>query len=343
MSQEMSEPVPPTASRTSPERGSPAPSRSAQLRIAALVGILIVVALVLWLALRGNDSSKSQPLNASAVTNTQLSDLATKVGHPVFWLGGKSNNTYELTQSANGNIYVRYLPAGVAVGTTKPYLTVGTYPFPGAYAALQAVAKHSGETRIRIAHNGIAVVGASDPQSVHIAYPGIDYQVEVYDPSPGAATALVAAGKVAAFGSLAPPVKPEAITATGLSGLAKSLQHPIYWLGPKAGTYELTQTSSGQVYLRYLPSGVAVGATQPYLTVATYPYPGALAALQAVAKSNGNSSFSLPGGGVAEFSTSDPRSVHVAYPGSDFQIEVFDPAAGAARHFVSSGQLKAIG
>ena len=29
----------------------------------------------------------------------------------------------------NGRTYVRYLPTGVAVGTTAKYLTVGTYAF----------------------------------------------------------------------------------------------------------------------------------------------------------------------------------------------------------------------
>jgi hypothetical protein len=344
MSQEMSESTPPAAKQAGPQ-GSPAsPVSSARFRIIALAVILLVVGIVLWLALRHTGSSKSHALNASAVSETQLNNLATTAGHPVFWIGSKSGYTYELSQSPNGNIYVRYLPAGVAVGSSKPYLTVGTYPFAGAYAALQTVSRQNGETHFRLAHGGLAVVASSYPDSVHIAYPGVDYQVEVYDPTPGVASALVAGGKVAAFGNLAPAAKPRAISAAGLRALAKSLKHSIYWVGAKKGdTYEVTETSNGQVYLRYLPSGVAVGAGQAYLTVATYPYPGALAALQAVSKTQGNSSFKLPGGGLAEFSTSDPRSVHVAFPGSDYQIEVFDPSAGAARRLVSSGQLTAIG
>ena len=64
----------------------------------------------------------------------------------------------ELTQLANGTIYVRYLPKGVTIGSDTPQLTVATYPFPGAYEALQAVAKQKGSTPINVSQGGIAVV-----------------------------------------------------------------------------------------------------------------------------------------------------------------------------------------
>ena len=38
-----------------------------------------------------------------------------------------------------------------------------------------------------------------------------------------------------------------------------------------------------------------------------------------------------------------PKSIHLAYPGSDYQVEVFDPSAAAARALVSSGQVEPIG
>jgi hypothetical protein len=36
---------------------------------------------------------------------------------------------------------------------------------------------------------------------------------------------------------------------------------------------------------------------------------------------------SAPGGGLAVYNIDAPNSVYVAYPGSDVQIEVFDPRA----------------
>ena len=55
-----------------------------------------------------------------------------------------------------------------------------------------------------------------------------------------------------------------ATTQAKLADLAAAVQHPIFWLGPESGfTYELTQTGSGKIYVRYLPHGV----DKPYQAV----------------------------------------------------------------------------
>ena len=77
----------------------------------------------------------------------------------------------------------------------KPYLTVATYPFPGAFAAIEAVAKGKA---MKLSGGGLAVVDAGYPKSVHLAYPSVDYQVEVFDPSPARARKAVASGRVQA-------------------------------------------------------------------------------------------------------------------------------------------------
>src|SRR5262249_5784573 len=138
--------------------------------------------------------------------------------------------------------------------------------------------------------------------------------------------------------------KPVAASVGTLSSLSNSVGHPVYWVGKKNGyTYELTRTSGGQIYIRYLPPGVRVGSPSTYLTIATYPFPGALAALQAVAKQKGNESIKLAGGGLAVLDPNHPKSIHLAYPGSDVQVEVYDPSAAAARQLVSSGQVEQTG
>jgi hypothetical protein len=348
MSEEMSEPTPPTSRQASAERAKTAYARTPRFRITAVVVILLVGGIIAWLALRNTSSSSSQSrvTQAAAVTPTQINSLASSSHHPVFWLGSRSGQTLELTQSPNGTIFIRYLPKGVEIGSPNPYLTVATYPFPGAYAGLSKVAKQAGETSIPIGNHGIALVSSSYPDSVHIAFPGVDYQVEVYDPTPGNATALVASGEVKAVGKLtasSAATRPTAATAAGLRALAKSLGHPLYWVGAKsADTYELSQTSTGQVYIRYLPNGVPLGSSKTFLTVATYPYPGALTAIQGLSKEHGMQSIKLSGGGLAVIDPKDPESVHLAFPGSAYEVEVFSPSPAAARQLVASGQVSAI-
>ncbi|MDX6440340.1 MAG: hypothetical protein QOE43_69 [Gaiellaceae bacterium] len=70
---------------------------------------------------------------------------------------------------------------------------IGTYPYTGALKALQAVAKGGGT---KLSGGGLLVGSAGNAKSVHIAYPGIDYEIEIYDPRPGQARALALSGKV---------------------------------------------------------------------------------------------------------------------------------------------------
>jgi hypothetical protein len=138
------------------------------------------------------------------------------------------------------------------------------------------------------------------------------------------------------------PIGPVGMSSATLLAFVQGLGQPVYWLGPAAGfTYELTRTSTGNVFVRYLPKGVHVGDKRAaFTTVGTYPYPGALAALKAVPHAT---TTKLAGGGVLVSTASDPRSVHLAYPGVDYQIEVYDPVAGRARTIALSGRVRPVG
>lgn len=138
------------------------------------------------------------------------------------------------------------------------------------------------------------------------------------------------------------PIGPVGMTASALLAFARALDGPVYWIGPAAGfTYEVTRTSAANVFVRYLPSGARVGDKRAAFTVVgTYPYKDALATLKAVPHGKIDE---LTGGGVVLSTTADPKSVHVAYPGVDYEIEVYDPTPGRARLIALSGRLRAVG
>ena len=52
---------------------------------------------------------------------------------------------------------------------------MATYPFPGAYAALEKQAAARGAVTAKLAGGGIAVLDGSYPESVHVAYPNVNY------------------------------------------------------------------------------------------------------------------------------------------------------------------------
>ena len=136
-------------------------------------------------------------------------------------------------------------------------------------------------------------------------------------------------------------IGPTTANLDGLRAVAKDVGHPVYWAGPAANTvYELTKTSSGRIYVRYLPQGVAVGSQSPaYTIVGTYPVPHAYNVLNGLARKSGESSFPAPRGGFAVYSKSSPTNIYLAYPGSNLQIEVYDPSPKRARSLIDSGRV----
>ena len=134
------------------------------------------------------------------------------------------------------------------------------------------------------------------------------------------------------------------ITQSGLKTLTKELKRSIYWAGPQPDTtYELTQLPHGIIYVRYLPPGTAVGAPIQVRTVGTYAVPGAFADAKRRAGQSGNVPVPAKDGGVAFSRTDAPTSVYVAFPGSDYQIEVSDPSPERARQLVTSGKIVPVG
>jgi len=318
-----------------------------EIRLGAVLAVSALVALAVWLALRQGAHGAAHPVGtaAVAVSELELRALSTTVGQPIYWVGPESGVTYELTRSAQG-IYVRYLPKGVAVGSGAPYLTVATYPVTDAFAATSSAAGAAGTVRVEVGGGAVAFYRRTLSTNIYMAYPGAKVQIEVYSPSAGRARRLVAAGDVTAVGSAGPATTAPTVTGIGpvavepaeLETLERRLGHPIYWVGPEPRTtYELTRTAAGRVYIRYLPAGVKVGSTALYLTVATYPMPGAFAITRRAASRSGTVRIRVRGG-VAFYTPGRPTSVYLSFPGSEEQIEVYDPV-GSALHRLVAGDL----
>lgn len=112
--------------------------------IAAVVVAAAVAGVAAW-AIARNSSSDSrartvQPIAPVALSASGLAALAHTVGQPIYWAGPRSHYLYELHRTPDGNVYIRYLPPGVDAGAQgNGYLTVATYPFKDAFAALRNV------------------------------------------------------------------------------------------------------------------------------------------------------------------------------------------------------------
>ncbi len=175
-----------------------------RVRIGAVIAVVIAVAFIVWLIAKdgggdGGDKSAERAEPAAASVR-ELRALPDALGHEVYWAGTRPGNTYELTQTRDGSVYIRYLPPGVDVGANEPrYTTVGTYPHADAFKTVQKAARRRGATVERIEGGGLAVRSREHPKSVYFAYPNSDFLLEVFDPSPTRALRLVTSGQVRAI------------------------------------------------------------------------------------------------------------------------------------------------
>jgi len=157
--------------------------------------IVTVVVAAIVLATSGGDSGSNQP---EVVTAAQLSDFAGQSTHPVYWLGERANTRYELTDAADGHVYVRYLSGDAKAGDeSSRFLTVATYPSADPAAALKrAAGERQGAQLIPGADGATILVDPSSPDNAHLAFPGSGVQVEVYSPVAGEALRLASRGAV---------------------------------------------------------------------------------------------------------------------------------------------------
>ena len=130
------------------------------------------------------------------MTAAALGQYARSSRQRIYWAGPEAGMTYEFRKTVNGRIFVRYLPTGAKAGTLIAYRTVGTYPTLHAFSVLQGQARVTGWARVPGGTHMIAVYQRTHPTSVYVAFTGSNYELEVYDPTPGAAIALVRAGRI---------------------------------------------------------------------------------------------------------------------------------------------------
>lgn len=175
-------------------------NRRIQLRIAVVVGALIV-GLIAWLATRDSGSS-SEPVSTEAaapriVDLAELREAAATLGQPIYWAGPMTGKQLQLTELDEGGVQVLYLPEGVRVGKGEAQsLTVGSYPLPDPTAALKGFAKRPGSVVLPLGNGRKVVTSKESPYSAYFSSPDNSVQVEVYDPTSKRAINLALSGQV---------------------------------------------------------------------------------------------------------------------------------------------------
>jgi hypothetical protein len=164
-----------------------------------LAAVGLIAALMVWVAVETTRVSSTAQAPNTTVTANSVAELESQVAairHWVFWVGPRNGVTYELTQQSDGTVRIRYLPRGAAAGSSGSYLTVATYPFLNPFSVIAGIGRQSNATAVHVPGSGVGAYPTSDPSDVHVAYPGVDFQIEVFDPTPGAAPKIVNSGQL---------------------------------------------------------------------------------------------------------------------------------------------------
>ena len=184
-------------------------------RIALVVAIAAVIGFLVWLLLIRDDGgdeevpglpgvvvvTEVEPFGPALAEPDDLRNAAAQVAHDVYWAGKDEEGDLELTLTADGRAFVRYLTEGATPGQeTADFLTVGTYHVENAEAALQEVAGREGRESFTTPDGGLAVTDVAEPERVYFSPPGSDLQIEVFDPEPGRARQLVETGEIEPIG-----------------------------------------------------------------------------------------------------------------------------------------------
>ena len=135
--------------------------------------------------------------------------------------------------------------------------------------------------------------------------------------------------------------EPVAASQDDLRALSEERNRPVYWIGPEDGyTYELTEATDDNVYVRYLPPGAQVDNRNPdYTTIGTYPNQEAFQTITRARDRPGAKVTKAKDGGLAITYRKQAKSVYVAWPDVPVLVEVYDPDPRSALGLATSDQL----
>lgn len=127
-----------------------------------------------------------------ALSEAELKSAVARLGSDVYWVGPLKDAKYALDVNEAGATFVRYLPNGEGIDDpTKKYLIVATYRVNAAYDAVRAAGNEQDGIGLMTADGAAVYYNKNASTNVYMAFPGQDFQIEVFDPSPGRALQLV--------------------------------------------------------------------------------------------------------------------------------------------------------
>ena len=256
---------------------------------------------------------------------------------PVYWVGPRRGSAYELTQTGQGRVFVRYLSSPAQLGSRAPRLPRGRDVRAAERVRRDPRPPRGGPARSRSGRRTAASPSTTAParRACSSRTPAAGTRSRSTTRPRREAHRLVRSGAVTAVPLPGRAAHRLVVPARGLRRESRAAD----LLGGRARpgrVLELTETSQGNVFVRYVRRASDVGSPSAEL-----PRRRDVSARRMPSRASGRPrggrgavTIRVPGGGLAVYDRARPTSVYLAYPGDDRQIEVFHPDARAARKLV---------
>ena len=126
-----------------------------------------------------------------ALSESELISAVKTVGGSIYWLGSAAGAKYAFNSVSEDQNFIRYLPGGNGLSDTEQkYRIIATYKDATAYETMRTAAKSDSGVSITNPDSSIVYYLKASPLHVYIAFKDLAFQIEIFDPTPGAALKL---------------------------------------------------------------------------------------------------------------------------------------------------------
>lgn len=161
--------------------------------VTAILTALIVLGLTQQISptLSDRTTLAAQTSGGVCLTESELKSIIRDNNIQAYWTGPLKNATYTLNSSTAGQVFIRYVPEGEKCDDVRPnFRVIATYQESDAFATTESAGTTADGVSLLNADGSIVYFNKNVPTNIYLAYPGIDYQIEIYDPDPKEAVSI---------------------------------------------------------------------------------------------------------------------------------------------------------
>ena len=132
-----------------------------------------------------------QTSDGVCLSEKELRTLITENKIIAYWTGPMKDATYSINATTPGQVFIRYIPKGMDCGSTEAkFRVIATYAETDAYNSTLQAGNQAEGVSLSNPDGSVVYFSKNAPNNVYVAYPNLDYQIEIYDPDAKTAVTL---------------------------------------------------------------------------------------------------------------------------------------------------------